>query len=494
MNIIWENFFQKTKKIIGSLSPALWAVLLVATIGIIILFVPPINGLADNGDYFLVLDANNLYIQNPTDYSYNEYFQNLYGIRQYYNQRPSGFLSTNQIFITLAIWLNRVFFSQELFDIRFLAVTYLVALLPAIYLLTRGLTFGMSKKRGYLLAVIVSFVFGDGTYLIYFNSFYTEAVAYIGFLYILAIIYYFFRVKENPFFFFSSIFVATFFFIGAHRQYYSMIIGLILMGLGLLFYVTKRVHKILLLGALGSILLGIGAVVSLNDSMTYNRDLYHAINRGVLLNDDQAEEPLLLGGINPQYSLLAGTTYYDEYSPVPLAGQTIAENLLEDTGNFWILVTYFSQGEQFLDLWKLGIQDMYLVKPNELGNYLKQDGKEAAEKANFFTLDSKIKAAIFPKTVGFFIVLALVFMGIYGIGFYRGLTTGETWLCFRFFVVLGLLASFFATFFTAIIFQGDADYTRHLFLSSVILDSLIVLLISDSLGNRLWSDKERFVK
>ena len=141
-------------------------------------------------------------------------------------------------------------------------------------------------------------------------------------------------------------------------------------------------------------------------------------------------------------------------------------------------------------LLNIAVQDIYLVKPNELSNYTQQDSKTPQEKTNIFMGYNRIKAAFFPKSFGFYLLFTAVMLVVYGIGFYNGLKKKQAWLCFRFFVVFGGLINMLLTFLFAVWYAGDADFARHLFLAAVFFDLLILLFIGDVLGKRLWSEEE----
>ena len=177
----------------------------------------------------------------------------------------------------------------------------------------------------------------------------------------------------------------------------------------------------------------------------------------------------------------------------PLNSEAIKDNLISNTNHLWIAASYVLNPEEFTKLLRLGVQNMYLVKPNDLGNYSVADSQDAGRMTNFFSLYTQIKRAVFPKSFGFFVLLSLVIGIVYGIGFYQGLVKKQPWLCFRYFVMVGLFINFFSTFTTAIIYEGDADFTRHLFLGSVYLDLILLLFIADLMGGRILSDERRFI-
>ena len=66
------------------------AVILAALIGINTLFIKPIVGMANNGDYFRIMVSNNLYYLREGlnhEPEYFKYFQPYYGEDNFYNQQ-----------------------------------------------------------------------------------------------------------------------------------------------------------------------------------------------------------------------------------------------------------------------------------------------------------------------------------------------------------------------------------------------------------------------
>lgn len=246
-------FIQKIKKLFELFStyitPPIFAVLFIGILTCILLFISPINGLAENGQYFYVLNSNSLFINNPNTYPYADYFQKTYGIMQYFNQTSTKFVSVQQLFITLAIWLNKLFFSKTVFDIRFLGMVYLIFFLPAIYLLIKGLTAGVSIQKSYLMALLVIFILGDASYTIFFNSFYKEAVSYLASLYIFASCIYFYRgtkKRKEKVGMLVLLLISSIMLIGTSHQEYILVIGLVIVGIGLFKYMNTRASRFFL--------------------------------------------------------------------------------------------------------------------------------------------------------------------------------------------------------------------------------------------------------
>lgn len=113
----WGESMEKIEKYMNSafewlsryISPSLLAVLGIGLVTSILLFVYPINGLGDNGEYFRVLNSNSLYRVNGDSYDNVAYFVKDFSIMRYFNETTTHFVSTQQFFITIAIWLNKLF-------------------------------------------------------------------------------------------------------------------------------------------------------------------------------------------------------------------------------------------------------------------------------------------------------------------------------------------------------------------------------------------------
>ncbi|OJG98112.1 hypothetical protein RV18_GL003808 [Enterococcus termitis] len=473
------------------ISPPLFAVLVIGIITSVLLFVPPINGLADNGNYHRVLNASGLYIANVKDYSYLNYFQKDFAIMQYYNQTSAQFISSQQLFITLAIWLNKLFFSANHFDIRFLGAVYLLFYLPGIYLFVQGLTVGLSKGRSYLIALFVIFLLGDTSYTIYFNSFYLEATSFLASLYIVATIIYLYRTKESSKrgLLWLLLFVSTLILLSLAKRQFGLIFGIVIIGLGLFAFAKIRGTRLILSAVLATFIgLTIFGTVYVPNTM-HDIDLYHSLTRGVMLETPTPGARMREGGINRQYGLEKGTTYFDEYSPVSPKSTQVKEQFLDKADSLWVIVDYINHPNEFKQLLDIAVQDVYFVKPSELGNYEQAVGGAPAEQTRFFTFYNRIKAAVYPKSFGFYILFSIALIGVYGVGFYRGIKENKPALIVRFFLILGFLVNMLLIFLSSVIFNGDSDLIRLLFLVSLYFDLISLVLWSDIVGKRLWNDE-----
>lgn len=72
------------KKFERMMPPPLLATLLCAVLAGFLTFVPPINGLADNGDYYRAMYSNGIYKLLGTHYNYFDFVTQKYGLMNFH--------------------------------------------------------------------------------------------------------------------------------------------------------------------------------------------------------------------------------------------------------------------------------------------------------------------------------------------------------------------------------------------------------------------------
>jgi hypothetical protein len=107
---------------------------LVAVIGYQ-LFVPPLVGIADNGDSWRVMFPAGLnHRPAPWGDRFFRYFNSKYAIETFPRVVPD-YLSSSLVFVWMARALNMAVVDRAIFDVRVLAALYLVCLLASIHLI-----------------------------------------------------------------------------------------------------------------------------------------------------------------------------------------------------------------------------------------------------------------------------------------------------------------------------------------------------------------------
>jgi len=154
------------------------AVLLIAAILLsYILFVPPMVGLASQGDFMRIMTGAGL--DYPPELTARQrdfcYFQNRFRIVP---ATTPPLASTESLLVAIALGIHRVSGTAGWFDLRVLGAVHLAFFLGALYLLMREAR-GLRWRSRVLLGVLLIFVGCDIGYSAYFNSMYLEPASYI---------------------------------------------------------------------------------------------------------------------------------------------------------------------------------------------------------------------------------------------------------------------------------------------------------------------------
>ncbi len=144
------------------------------------LFAPPVIGIANNGDFAKISGSLHL---GPASTDTDDRF--LYVTRDY-KRGPeyawdSRYISSEAIFARIAFRFAQIFQHRDRFDIRWMGVAHLGAILLALAWLMLALRpLGAATQIAAGLAACL--ILGDAAYLGYCNSFFTDAAALAGVL------------------------------------------------------------------------------------------------------------------------------------------------------------------------------------------------------------------------------------------------------------------------------------------------------------------------
>jgi hypothetical protein len=139
------------------------------------LFFHPVTGLSDNNDFAKVLGPAHV-CKGPFD-DLNAYFVTGYaaGPKCIW---PSGFISSEVVFVDLARYLSRPFTGRYYFDIRASAAVHLLVLAAAMALLL-----SVTRRQGpwvrFVVPPLAIFMFTDVAYVAYLNSAYMDNASWV---------------------------------------------------------------------------------------------------------------------------------------------------------------------------------------------------------------------------------------------------------------------------------------------------------------------------
>ena len=141
------------------------------------LFIPPVVGLANNGDFHKVLGGFSLAAPIADEYKY---------ATGTYNFNPDnhvvfGFFSTEQLLALISIGLNTLVSKAGTFDLRFIGLVHALLYLLA-FRLFLPLMRDWDRWRRWTCVALLLLVFGDVMYVAELNSFYMDVPAFLFFL------------------------------------------------------------------------------------------------------------------------------------------------------------------------------------------------------------------------------------------------------------------------------------------------------------------------
>src|SRR5262249_46588012 len=143
------------------------------------LFVPPLVGIADNGDFSRFFTAGLDHVSIAREDRYFAFFNSRYRIAE--ARRPGRYLSSSEIPIRIAREASVTFINDSFFDIRLVGILYTLLLLVGMYLVLLA-TRHLRTVIRVISACFMLLVLTDACYVSSFNSFYSEPTAFVFFI------------------------------------------------------------------------------------------------------------------------------------------------------------------------------------------------------------------------------------------------------------------------------------------------------------------------
>ncbi|MBP2098460.1 hypothetical protein [Enterococcus rivorum] len=470
--------------------PAVISTLMVFFVAIFLLFLPNYAGIADNGTFSKLIYHSGLYPLKGYEQMYTNYFVREYGILEYFNETGLHWVSSQSIVVNLAVFLNKIFYSKTIFDLRCLALIYLGFYLGAIYLLTKALTIKSRTKMNYLIAVIIGFIFSDSDYLVYFQSFYPNAVALISYIYMFSAGILLYRKMYSDKWL-LLIYVSGAFFLLTLSAQYLFVVALSLIPIIMIGFMDTNIST-RLLAMFAVLFLVISGVLSylfipLSDSESRH---FQAVSQGVLQVTQQPKQGLEKMEINPQYGVTKGDNYFDEYLPYDSQGTDVKDNLINRGNNLILISYYFTNPKEFKKALSKSMRMIYEVQDASLGNFEKSVGRAPGAKSSLFSFYSEVRRKSFPKTLGFLNLFFLLVVSLYMPGFIKSIYLKDIREGMRFMLVLIFYAIALLNLSVVTMTFGFNGISTHLFLVPLTLDLLLLLTVSEFFNKRLFKTRQ----
>jgi hypothetical protein len=442
---------------------------IVAFILIVTLLVPPIVGLADNGDFYKMMSKFGLEhsAQSRGD-RYFAFVDSVYvpdpaGAARYQQVWGKTLISSEIIFMAAAVRLNSLFGFDREFHLQFLGIVHIAVLLLGAWLLLLG-TRGMSKPKRILGAILSLIMFLDVGYTGYFNSAFTETSSFLFLILLIAAAVP--VILRKPFAPACILFYFLFSFLFCSSRYPNALMFPLLALFGFILAIQSRkiISGILALAAAvaGSFLL-LGYIRCAPPS--YNEfSLYNHFFNALLPFSPAPDQDLKEFGMDPSLQKYSKTTYYQPESAV-YNNEAIRQFRASVSMNT-IMKFYLRHPKRAVDAVFRSVARGMALHPG-YGNYEKKAGKPPGSRSQGFVVWSTIRESLLPKSFWIVAIVLIVAM-ISALRPWKTLCTAGFRILMVFLCALQLVMISCAS--------EPSDIIRHMFLFNLLFD--VVLLIT----------------
>lgn len=480
MNKISENFKKLAK-------PQFVCIFTLFLLMLLWLFIFP-HGLADNGDFFRIIHNLGLSHLGGTDTdNYFNYFTDKYWLTSYFIDNKVSFLSTQTIVIIISSGINCIFNHNNIYDIRFLALIYGIIYLVASFIILKFIVLAVKtifKNENSIFICVISwlfpilfiFIFGDFSYLLYFNSFFGEPLSFTMLLMLVALTIKILVSKKPNILLLILYFVTMVMFIGAKQQNAPIGLLFVLFGLRLMTLFKNKSWRIAVI--LGCIVIAVSSIVTyvaITGDIRYINQ-YNSLTTGFMRYSASAEN-LKAIGLDPQLDILKNSTVYDRYPVIITDSPIMYKEMYNQISINKIALYYVKNPGLLMRQFQSALSSSFIIKAGMVGNYLKSYGKPPLAKTYFFSVYSTIKELVLSYSTGFVIFIFCIFSLALGYVYYQFFKTRykRGLLAIEFILLIALMG--IMQLLITIVGSGDADLAKHLFLFNVDFDLLFLFSI-----------------
>ncbi|RUS47220.1 hypothetical protein [Cohnella sp. AR92] len=452
------------------------ATLLASLLIVGLIMLPPVVGVADNGDFARVMGAAGIAPLDPQESYAERYFRHAHSNFAYGSFLKGGYVSTHVVFVAFSGLVARLL-QEPLYDIRSLGLCYMTALLLAFSLFIRHMP-ELSKRRSNMilaaaLSIAFAFVFMDIGYLAYFQSFFGEPYAMVGMLLSIASAVSL-ASSKHPSAKLLALFIGSAMAVTTAKIQYAPL-GVVFAALAWRMAPLADRGEWRRQARAGALLLAAGTVAMMlaAPNRLVHTNLYQSIFYGVLKDSPSVMADLEELGIPPKYASLAGTNYFQKDTAIPQRDAGLRQDVLERLNHRTIALFYLKHPERLIDKMNKAARAGTAIRPYYLGNYDKEEGKADGSLSYRFSAWSEFKKHRMPKSLAWFAAVFAGYIGIITAAWLRCSTRGGR-LAFEALAVVALCGLF--AFVIPLIGDGEADLGKHLFLFNVCFDMMLLAL------------------
>jgi hypothetical protein len=431
-----------------------------------VLMLKPVTGVADNGDFLRIMQTVGLDYLEPEPDDRDKYFG--YFIREYRldGLGAGGYVSTQIVLVFAATLLNRLLYSQDVFDIRFLAAVYTLLLLAAYWAAFR---FHRSRPTAFHIAlgILLVFLFTDAGYIAYFNSLFGEPVSFV-FLLLTVVLALGLASAENPRRgLLAAFFVCAVFLTGSKIQNAPIGILLAILCLRFLHFRSDRAWRKTVISFAAILALGSIAMFVFAPKELKAINMYQTVFFGILKDSPTPERDLEELGLPKELAVLAGTNFFTPDTPIPQRDPMLDDLFYSRMSHGKVAAFYLKHPGRLLAKLEIAAQNGMSIRPYYLGTYEKSEGRPYGAVSETFAFWSSFKSQKMPNTLWFLVPFCLAYFAVL-IREHRRAANLQSKVYAETFAVLAAIGMI--SFAVPVIGDGEADLGKHLFLFNVCFD------------------------
>jgi hypothetical protein len=454
------------------------AVLLIAVLLIPQLFLVPITGLADNGDFARIMGYFGLdFLTDDRGDRYFNYATRLFLVNQ--PQWHSGYVSSASIFLAAALYIHSLTPAQSVFDIRLLSLLYTLILLAAVWLILVASRIFASPVRFALALMLILFCTDIG-FVGYFNSFYSESISFLFLIALVGALLALIGSSRNSLLMYGAFFAFSAFFISAKPQNAPLGVLIAVFIAILAIFSLTRGRTLVVCGAALFISIFSVSYYRITPVWMVTINTYHVVFIDILGFSPEPTADMRTLGINPVLAPLVGVNAYD---PRLTPHEENLKSLFHGRITYAdVALFYFSRPSRLIEAARRAAQSSFINRPPYLGNFEKAAGQPPRAMTRAFSIWSDAVHILIPKTLES--ILALFAANLIVIVDQIRQLRSTRLRCFP--LLHSLLLSMAALqFMGTVVGAGSFDLQKTLFLFNVLMQiCLIVCLLW--LGSRLW--------
>ena len=440
--------------------------LLVAGLAAHQLLVPPIVGVADQGDYVRVMQPLGL-AHVGTSYEDTVFLW----VQPRYRVVPGDtsrlLLSAELIFAGIARGLGAALSRDGLFDLRLLGGVHLAFYLAAVWLVLRAARGLPGAARGVVwLAVLL--IAPDVAYIAYLNSFYSEPAAVICLIALLGVALGEVRAEAPSRRGLWAYFVAAALFAATKAQNYVLALPMIALPVTLLAARRWRSWSATVVPlAVVCLLWTVVLFAHLPDYLRYPAK-WNGVFHGLLVDSPSPAEDLAEFGLGPEWARWTGV------DAIQVEGAWVRAPIMEEGGRFsfrQIAWFYLRHPGRLAQVAQRCAQRAFIWHNPLLGNYTRDSGKPPSTRAPSYTGWSDLENTLFPKRFWFLATFFGLLLGVVAWELRRGLESPAARTA-----LLGLTVATMAVlaFSVLVVAGGTEDAITDLYMFQVLFDVCLV--------------------